>query len=179
MAEWRFTAETGLPTQASLCVIYCGQHFGVPLSVSFHQCYILIFIYMLLLPEGQTRTAWEPSNTATLLLIFGNVRQKTTCVLFVLEGVKKSGDELRKHVSSLGRSVASSVIWKERGSDVITAIGGSKNETHPVLERQLLRQPSVAWRLQLMGQAYACYTSRRLANGGRVARQSTTVIING
>ena len=43
------------------------------------------------LPEGQMRTAWEPSNTATLLLIFGNVRQKSTCVMLVLEGVKKIG----------------------------------------------------------------------------------------
>jgi hypothetical protein len=28
--------------------------FGFPLPISFHQCSILIFIYMLLLPEGQT-----------------------------------------------------------------------------------------------------------------------------
>jgi len=75
------------------------------------------------LPEGQMRTAWEHSNTATLLLIFGKARQKSICVPLVLGGAKKSGDELRKHVSSLGRSVASSVIWKGRGSDVITAIG--------------------------------------------------------
>jgi len=31
-------------------------------SVSFHQCSILIFIYMLLLPEGQTGEAWESSK---------------------------------------------------------------------------------------------------------------------
>ena len=30
-----------------------GRVFGFPLSVSFHQRFILIFIYMLLLPEGQ------------------------------------------------------------------------------------------------------------------------------
>jgi hypothetical protein len=33
-----------------------------PLSVSFHQCSILIFIYMLLLLEGQTGEAWKPSK---------------------------------------------------------------------------------------------------------------------
>jgi hypothetical protein len=36
-----------------------------PLSVSFHQCSILIFIYMLLLPEGQTGESRKP---------FGNLR---------------------------------------------------------------------------------------------------------
>jgi hypothetical protein len=34
-----------------------------PLSVSFHQCSSLIFIYMLLLPEGQRGEAWEPSTS--------------------------------------------------------------------------------------------------------------------
>jgi len=33
-----------------------------PLSVSFHQCSTLIFIYMLLLLEGQTGEAWKPSK---------------------------------------------------------------------------------------------------------------------
>ena len=31
-----------------------------PLSVSFHQCSTLIFIYTLVLPEGQTGETWEP-----------------------------------------------------------------------------------------------------------------------
>jgi len=33
-----------------------------PLSVSLHQCPTLIFIYMLLLPEGQTGETWKPSK---------------------------------------------------------------------------------------------------------------------
>ena len=33
-----------------------------PLSVSFHQCFTLIFIYMLLFPEGQTSETWERSK---------------------------------------------------------------------------------------------------------------------
>jgi hypothetical protein len=37
-----------------------------PLSVSFHQRSTLIFNYMLLLPEGQTDAAWEPSNKTML-----------------------------------------------------------------------------------------------------------------
>jgi hypothetical protein len=38
------------------------QYFRFALSVSFHQCSILIFIYMLLLPEAQTGETWKPSN---------------------------------------------------------------------------------------------------------------------
>jgi hypothetical protein len=40
--------------------------FGCPLSVPFHQCSRLIFIYMLLSPEGQTGKAWEPRKTNAL-----------------------------------------------------------------------------------------------------------------
>jgi hypothetical protein len=41
-----------------------SEYFGSPLSVSFYQYTILIFIYMLLLPEGQTVEAWEPKSSA-------------------------------------------------------------------------------------------------------------------
>ena len=33
---------------------------GFALSVSFHHCSILFFVYMLLLPEGRMGEAWEP-----------------------------------------------------------------------------------------------------------------------
>jgi len=36
------------------------QDLGFVLSVSFHHCSIPIFVYMLLLPEGQMGEAWEP-----------------------------------------------------------------------------------------------------------------------
>jgi hypothetical protein len=36
--------------------------FRFPLSVSFHQCSIPIFILILLLKEGQAGEAWEPSK---------------------------------------------------------------------------------------------------------------------
>jgi hypothetical protein len=39
------------------------EYFRFLLSVSFHQCSIFIFIYLLLLPKGQTGAAWEPSKT--------------------------------------------------------------------------------------------------------------------
>jgi hypothetical protein len=39
-----------------------SQHFGLLFSVSFHQRFTLIIMYMLLLPEGQTDKAWEPSD---------------------------------------------------------------------------------------------------------------------
>jgi hypothetical protein len=36
-----------------------SDYFGLPLSLSFHECSIPIFIFILLLPEGQTCEAWE------------------------------------------------------------------------------------------------------------------------
>jgi len=39
-----------------------SQHFDFPLSISFHQCFILFFICTLLLVKGQTDKAWEPSK---------------------------------------------------------------------------------------------------------------------
>jgi len=41
---------------------FVTQYFCFPLSVSFHQCPTLIFIYMLLLPERQMGEAWGPSG---------------------------------------------------------------------------------------------------------------------
>jgi len=38
--------------------------FLFPLSVSFHQCSTLIFIYLLLLLEGQTGEPWKSSKKA-------------------------------------------------------------------------------------------------------------------
>ena len=42
------------------------EYFGFPLSLSFHQRPTLIFVYMLLLPDGQMGEAWEPYKKATL-----------------------------------------------------------------------------------------------------------------
>jgi len=42
--------------------VFFSEKFGFILSVSFHQCPTPIFICELLLPEGQTGEAWEPSK---------------------------------------------------------------------------------------------------------------------
>jgi len=45
---------------------------SVSLSIWFHQCFILIFVYVLLLPAGQRGEVWEPSkqqSTLTLILL--------------------------------------------------------------------------------------------------------------
>jgi hypothetical protein len=44
------------------CIMFLSQYFSFPLPVSFHQCSILIFMYTLLLPEGQTGEVWETSK---------------------------------------------------------------------------------------------------------------------
>jgi hypothetical protein len=41
---------------------FFSEYFGFPLSLSCHQCSILIFNYMLRLPEGQMNEAWERSK---------------------------------------------------------------------------------------------------------------------
>jgi len=38
------------------------EYFGFNLSVSFPQTSILIFVYVLLLPQGQTGEVWGPSK---------------------------------------------------------------------------------------------------------------------
>jgi len=44
------------------CDRFSLEYFCFTLSVSFPQNSILTFIYVLLLPEGQTGEAWEPSK---------------------------------------------------------------------------------------------------------------------
>jgi len=61
-------------TQVKVCGICGGQSgnergisqrtSGFPLSLPFHRCSILIFIYTLLLPEGQADEIWAPSKKA-------------------------------------------------------------------------------------------------------------------
>jgi hypothetical protein len=45
---------------------YFSEYVNFSLSVSFHQCLILTFIYILLLPEGQIGEGWEPSKNKPL-----------------------------------------------------------------------------------------------------------------
>jgi len=66
VGRWPFNTEAWFRFQTSpfvSSVIQNGsQYCGFPLSVSFQQFSLLIFIYMLLLPEGQTGEAWLPSE---------------------------------------------------------------------------------------------------------------------
>jgi hypothetical protein len=43
-----------------------SKYVGFLVAVLFHQCSILIFIYMLLLPEGQMGEIWEPDKNVTV-----------------------------------------------------------------------------------------------------------------
>jgi hypothetical protein len=61
--------EARFQSQVNQCAICVGQSDAgrgctlvFSLSVSFHQCPILIFTYMMLLPEGKTGETWEFSK---------------------------------------------------------------------------------------------------------------------
>jgi len=47
---------------------YFFGYFGFPLSLPFHYCSMLILIYTLPLPEGQTGESWEPSKIGRSLV---------------------------------------------------------------------------------------------------------------
>ena len=71
-SHWPLTVKACLQSWASLHEIHDGQSgmgTGFPLSISLHQCSIVIFIYMLLLPDGQTGKACK---TATKQCCFGD-----------------------------------------------------------------------------------------------------------
>jgi hypothetical protein len=71
------TAEVRLRYRTSPCGIkwhryrFLSQYFGHPLSVSQHQCAILVFILILLLSERQAGKGWEPSDKAEFFRISG------------------------------------------------------------------------------------------------------------
>jgi hypothetical protein len=44
-----------------------------PLAISFHLCSNLICTYMLLLPDGETGEAWEPSKTQSSFVFWGSI----------------------------------------------------------------------------------------------------------
>lgn len=71
-----FIAKTHVRSQASACD-FCGwlidtgigfslKSFGFPFSLSFHACFILVFFYMLRLPEEKTDEAWRTSKEHSL-----------------------------------------------------------------------------------------------------------------
>jgi fluoride ion exporter CrcB/FEX len=69
------------------CDRFLSQYFAFPLSVSLHQCFVLIFILALLLSEGQAGEAWEPSKIC-VLSDTGTVGPKSTFTFCSLERAK-------------------------------------------------------------------------------------------
>jgi len=84
-------AEAQVRSQDIPCEIYGEQNgrgtgffsdqCGFPLSLSFHQCHIYLFTYVLLQPDGQSDEAWEPFNKIILIRKTGKIRQKSTFTL--------------------------------------------------------------------------------------------------
>jgi len=58
--------------------------FCFPLTISFHQCFILIFIYVLLLPEGQNREASDHSSSQCSFGSRGPLDRKMLSLCFYL-----------------------------------------------------------------------------------------------
>jgi len=68
-------------TNDTVCNAACSiTHFCFSLSVSFHQCCLLIVIYMLLFSKEQTVKAGKPSRRATLYLKSESIRHEFTLV---------------------------------------------------------------------------------------------------
>jgi hypothetical protein len=55
---------------------FLSQQFGSPLSVLFHQCYIIIFIRKLLLSEGQEGEAWKKLRKSNILPEMGSTEKR-------------------------------------------------------------------------------------------------------
>jgi hypothetical protein len=70
-----------------------SQYFSFPLSVSSHQCSVLIFILMPLLSEGQAGKAWELSDEAGLFRMSGSARIHECVLERVYAGVAPLGAE--------------------------------------------------------------------------------------
>ena len=79
VSPWSLTAEARFRYEMSPSNIFGGHSntwTGFALSVSFQQCSIPIFIHMLLLSEGQTGAAWEPSKIKALSDIWNHWLEK-------------------------------------------------------------------------------------------------------
>jgi hypothetical protein len=76
----------------TLCQVFLSA-FLFPLSVPFHQCSTLIFIYMLLLPEEQVGQAWELSKKQRC---FGN-RGATIVTLIIIIPSRETRTSKKTH----------------------------------------------------------------------------------
>jgi len=63
-----------------------SEYFGVYPVNTTHQCSILIFIYMLLLPEGQAVEEWEPAKKKAMFIRKSeSIGQKVFSLLLVFK----------------------------------------------------------------------------------------------
>ena len=89
VCRWLFAAETRVRSRASeICGAQCGTetHFSASSSVSFHQCYLLLFVLMLL-SEGQESKVWRLPNNLVLFLLSGmHLDNKSTFTLLSFRG---------------------------------------------------------------------------------------------
>ena len=87
-----------------------------PLPVPFHQCSTLIFIYMLLLPEGQKCQAWELSKKQ---LCFGN-RGAMIVTLIIIILSREARTSKRTHLGNNHCQVVTySLIHSQHGYDTM------------------------------------------------------------
>ena len=64
---------------------FFSEYFAFILTVSFHLCYLIIFIYMLLLPERQMGEAWESSNRQCSFVSRGALNRKVDLLSLFFE----------------------------------------------------------------------------------------------
>jgi hypothetical protein len=63
---------------------FFSEYLGFLLSISFHQCFIPISIYVLILPEGKTGKAWEPSKKQYSFRNRGSVDREVFSIFFLI-----------------------------------------------------------------------------------------------
>ena len=89
VSPWSLTVEARFRYEVSPSNIFVGHidtWTGFTLSVSIQHCSVPIFIHMLLLLEGQTGAAWEPSRIKALSEIGGHWLEKSFHFFCVVTG---------------------------------------------------------------------------------------------
>ena len=64
---------------------FFSEHFGFPLSSSLHHCSILIFIYMLLIPERKTSESLGSFKQSRDPPYFGSIKQENICLWMFIQ----------------------------------------------------------------------------------------------
>jgi hypothetical protein len=115
------------------CDRFLSQYFSLHLSVPFHQCSVLIFVCVLLSPEGQTGEAWEPSKKPCT---FGNRgamdRKCSRCLFLKSEGVSRcvaavAGGMLIRRFASFQHSVCCAIQFSLHTSIPSSDLGSAES----------------------------------------------------